>query len=665
MMLLAESTTSVAEESLLAIAVVILVGPFLAQKVRLPGIVGLVLGGTLIGPQALGWMAPGQLDGLGDIGLLYLMFMAGLELDLGLLQRYRSAAVRFGLLTFVFPFAIGAVGAGVGGMSSTSAILFGSIWASHTLVSLPEIKRAGLSGNRAAAIAVSATALTDTLALTILAVVSSGASESPGGAPMVKLVVGLVVLGVYCLWLVPFVGTWIFRTVARDRTVRFVFLLGVFSSAALVASAFGIEGLIGAFLAGLGANRLVPAGGALMARTEFVGSGLFIPMFLIYVGTQLDPAALLSPETLKLAAGYLAIVIVGKVLAAAVSGRIEKLSWAEVGLMSGLTFGQAAATLATTLVGQSVGLFDQQVVNAVLVTVLVIILISSVTTALFARRIEPEVPADRALGTAVILLVPEGGATDALVTLSTQLTLAHGGQLVPVRIIAPNASPEERTSAQVEVSRAQEVATEQGADVEGIVRIAPSVADGVINLALEHDASAIVVPWDPDISRAERIFGRTLEEIGRRSSVPVIAGHVPAPQVHQAILALSGPLRTGGARLDAQLAVAVLGALGRGRLSTRIISSEDDAADDLALGAEAHPRPEVVSDLASTVAETSPEDLLVLPAAQVGQGSLRTAHLDELRAVLIVAGPFRLQTAGHPAPSGLAQLIGFQRTTPP
>lgn len=662
-MILADSTTFAAEQSLLAIAVVILLGPFLAQKLRLPGIVGLVLGGTLIGPEGIGWMAPGQLDGLGDIGLLYLMFMAGLELDLALLKRYRSAALRFGLLTFIFPFAIGVTGAAVGGLPRTAAILFGSIWASHTLVSLPEVKRAGLSSNRAVAISVSATALTDILALSVLAVVTSGASDEPGGHPMLMLAIGLLALGVYCLWLVPLLGARIFRVVAQDRAVRFVFLLGVFASAAQLAGAFGIEGLVGAFLAGLGANRLVPAGGPLMERTEFVGSSLFIPMFLIYVGTQLDPAALGSPQTLKLAAGYLAIVVVGKTLAAVVSGRIEKLRLAEVGLMTGLTMGQAAATLAATLVGQSIGLFDDQIVNAVLVTVLMVILLSSVTTALFARQIHPEVPTDRALGTTVMLSVPEGGVPDALVSIATRLSLAHAGRLVPLCVISQGATEEERTGADEDLARAVEVATGLGADVEGVVRIDATTAEGLLNASAEHGGSVIVVPWDPVVTRTERLFGRSLEEIGRRSPVPVVAGHVPTEPAARAVLAVEGPLRTGGARLDAELATTVLSALSHDERAI-VLCNDEDLGQELFAHRGPILAPQIVDDLGSALTELAPDDLVLIPAEQLGRGVHRAIPADPHRLTLIVAGPYRLQTAGRAAATGLSPLLGFQCTAP-
>ena len=545
-MILAESTTSMAEESLLAISVVIMLGPFLIQKLRLPGIVGLVLGGTLIGPQGVGWMETGQLDGLGDIGLLYLMFMAGLELDLTLLRRYRGAAVRFGLLTFTFPFAIGAVGASMAGFSRSSAILFGSIWASHTLVSLPEIKRAGLSANRAVAISVSATALTDTLALTVLAIVTSGASDSPVASPCSSWA--------WASWSSPSTACGWCRWSGPTPSERWRATAPCASCSSSACSPrppwwpapSASRASSARSSPGWAPTAWCPPAGGSWERTEFVGSALFIPMFLIYVGTKLDPAALSSPETLKLAAGYVAIVIVGKVLAAAASGTIEKLSWVEVGLMSGLTFGQAAATLATTLVGQSVGLFDQQVVNAVLVTVLVIILISSITTAVFARRIDPESEDSQPLGATVLLSVPVGGVSDAMVAVVTRVAEAHGGRLIPVRVVSQSCSAEERAAAIDDLSTVVEAATRHGADVEGLVRIDTSVPDGLISACAEHDASLIVVPWDPVITRTERIFGRDLEEVGRRSPVPVIAGHVPDVHIGRVLMPVEGPCAPAG-----------------------------------------------------------------------------------------------------------------------
>ncbi|MEZ5373638.1 MAG: cation:proton antiporter [Microthrixaceae bacterium] len=653
--LAAESSTSGAEQTVLAIAAVILLGPFLIGKLRMPGIVGLVLGGAVIGPQALGLVGEGQLDGVGDIGLLYLMFMAGLELDLLQLKQHQKAALRFGLLTFAFPFLIGWVGAALSGQERASAILLGSIWASHTLVSLPEVKRAGLMGNRAVAICVSATALTDTLALVVLAVVTSGAADDPGGRPMLMLAIGLVVLAAYTLWLIPLVGGHVFRVVAHERGVRFVFLLAAFSSSALIAGAFGIEGLVGAFLAGMGANRLVPAGGRLMEHTEFMGEAFFIPAFLVFVGTQLDLAALGSVETLSLAAAYVTIVVVGKGLAAVVTGRLERLGWAEVGLVTGLSSGQAAATLAATLVGQSVGLFDQNVVNGVLVAVLAVILISSLTTAFFAAKVKPTVVTERALGATVLLSVPPEGVSAGLIAVATRLAMAHAGRLVPVRVVDSSASADERAQARAEVDAVAEVATRMGADTEGVVRIDSAASEGVLHALLEHDASVVVIPWDLSTTRAEAVFGRTLDEVGKRSPVPIVAGHVIAPDVTRAVLRLDGADASGGPLVDEGVAAAFLGGLAAAGVPASVVNSNGSTADALNLNeaVEVDPEPD-----AGDVGEGGLE---IVPFERRAGWPVGGDGPDGDRSVLVVAGPYRFRTTSTTPSVGLGSILGLER----
>lgn len=661
--MIAVSSTADTERLLVLLTVVLLVGPFLIQKVRLPGIVGLVLGGAVIGPEGLGFLRSGELDGLGEIGLLYLMFMAGLELDMFQLRRYRTAALRFGVITFTAPFVLGWGGALLAGEPGLSALLLGSIWASHTLVSLPEVKRAGLSSNRSVAITVSATVLTDTLSLTVLAIATSAAADRPDGVAVTMLVVGFSVLGAYCLWLVPRVGAWVFRVVARDRRVRFVFLLGVFSSAALIASAFGIEGLVGAFLAGIGANRLVPAGGALMERTEFVGSAFFIPVFLVYVGTQLDLAVLGSPTTLVTAAGFLGVVVVGKTAAALISARLEGLTRQEAGLMTGLTVGQAAATLAATLVGKSVGLFDEQIVNAVLVTVLVVILISSIVTSQFARRITPELVTDRPLGSSVLVLIPPDGPDEGIVTFATRIARAHGGRLLLLRVVDQDASTDERRAARADVADATRTATQLGADAEAMLRIDASMADGMLNAAAEQEASLLVAGWKPSTTRTERIFGHTVEEIGARSHIPMIAGNISSDAPEHALLALDDTPDGGGTRVDAEVGTALVSALASTGLACRIVSTDAQATAQLSLGAGLTVEQLSKDELEAAIADLPAEDLLILPADQLRR-SRWSARVRLHRELVVVAGPYRLRATGADAAAGLAAMIGLDRARP-
>jgi Kef-type K+ transport system membrane component KefB len=649
-MILAETTAVTTEKVFVVLAVVLILGPFLVGKLRLPATIGLVLGGAIVGPQTLGWLDDGQLDPLGDIGLLYLMFMAGLELDLILFKRYRNAALGFGVLTFTLPFIIGIVVGQLLDYSVPTSILLGSIWASHTLVSLPEVKRAGLMGDRAVALTVSATALTDTLALIVLAVVTSGAADDPNGRPMVDLVVGLVVLGLYTLVVLPRIGPWVFRTIATERTTRLVFLIFAFASAGLVADLFGIEGLVGAFLAGLGVNRIVPAGGPLSERVEFLGNALFIPAFLVFVGTQLDLSALGSVSTLTLAATFLAIVLIGKTLAAAVTGRLQRLSIAQVGLMASMSFGQAAATLAAALVGESVGLFNEEILNAVLVTVMISILISSISTALFAARIEPETSGDRPLTRIILVGIAPAVDQSALLRMTAHLAAGVGGRVIPTRVFD---RPDARHLASTELEAAEHAVTGEGGDVEGVLRIDSSIIEGTLNVVDEENASLLVLPWQSTHSISERVFGDAVEEIGRRSAVPVVLGRVHRATFQRIVLIAPGLNRS--QRLDIEVGAQVMTQL----------AAHDDGVEMVVvthpgLRVENLTLPEQFRSVAINEWHETlrPDDLLITTSQHVRDAELWADTVDG-PSMLVVAAPYRLRlTAASPSATSTTPL-GF------
>jgi len=271
----------------LLLFVVVLAGPAIISRAKIPGIIGLLVGGWAIGPHGLNLIGQGNqtVPELGQFGLLYLMFVAGLELDLGVLSVYRRQAVAFGLASFTFPFLCGiAVGHGLGFVAA-AAILLGSLAASHTLITYPLLRDAGLGRNPAVATAVGATVLTDTLSLIVLAVVSGTQTGSGSTAAiMVELVVGLCTLVVFSLVVLPRAAMWTFRRLGSDRSVRFLVAVIAFLAAASVAQVFSIEGIVGAFFAGLGLNRLVPNEGQTMHQIDFFGSAVFVPIFLVSTG---------------------------------------------------------------------------------------------------------------------------------------------------------------------------------------------------------------------------------------------------------------------------------------------------------------------------------------------------------------------------------------------
>jgi Kef-type K+ transport system membrane component KefB len=379
-----------AEWTFFVAALVILFGPVLAERLRLPGLVGIVIGGALVGPFVLDWVARvGTVEALGELGLLYLMFLAGLELDLDEFERNRRSALTFGGLTFAIPFVLGLLLVLPFGYGLATAALYGSLWASHTLVAYPIVQEYGLSRQRAVGMATGGTVITDTLALFVLAVVvGSVESDDRPGVILVKLLAGLAVLALYCFGVMPRLGRWAFEHVAVDAVPRFLVLLLALTSAALVADRMGLEGIVGAFFAGLALNRLVPSGGHVMERIEFVGAVLLVPFFLLSTGMLLDPRQFTEVDVLTLAAASLAIVLVGKAAASFLSGRLAGFTATETRLVFGLTVAQAAATLAAVTIGAEVGIFDQDLLSATLVVVLATVIVSGIVTRNAARRLE-------------------------------------------------------------------------------------------------------------------------------------------------------------------------------------------------------------------------------------------------------------------------------------
>ena len=290
-----------AEWTFFVAALVLLAGPVVADRLGLPGLVGIVLGGTLVGPFVLDWIArEGIIEALGDLGLLYLMFLAGLELDLDEFQRNRRPALTFGGLTFTLPFVLGFLLVLPFGYGLATAALYGSLWASHTLISYPIVQERKLTRHRAVGMAAGGTVITDTLALFVLAVVVGSVDTDARPARIVLiLVLGLAVLAVYCALLLPFLGRWALARLGEARMPRFLFLLAALTSAALVAHQMGLEGIIGAFFAGLALNRLVPTTGQLMHDVEFVGGALLVPFFFLVHGHAPRPGSIHRSESAR------------------------------------------------------------------------------------------------------------------------------------------------------------------------------------------------------------------------------------------------------------------------------------------------------------------------------------------------------------------------------
>ena len=495
---------------LLLLMLVIIAGPLFAGRLRIPGIIGLIIGGWLIGgPGGLELLSADAvpiIKTLGTLGLLYLMFNAGLELDLAVLQENRSAAVTFGVLSFALPQVIGTGVSLALGYDVPSALLIGSLWASHTLVTYPVVRAAGLAGNRLVATTVGATAITDTLALLVLAVV---VSVHHGGRPSTiaaQLIIGLITLLVWSNGVLARTSRAFFAGAGQHRTLRFAWLLGAMLSSACVAEVFGIEGIIGAFASGIALNRLVPNESPLMERVEFFGAALLVPSFLVSVGLVIDPAVLVQPRTLLLAAVFFAVVIAGKGLAVLLVGRSRGGSRAELGTMFGLSLSQAAATLAAAFVGLDAGILSTRDVNAVLGVVVASLITSSLVTERSVRGV-PAVAEARGLGRRV--MIARMGRAQMPRALHIAQAVAHADTGV-VDTVVPVASsdPETLAAARADVAAAHDALMATGGEGEVSLRVGESTDDAIVNACTEHDATLLMVPWRDPGTVASAMFGR-------------------------------------------------------------------------------------------------------------------------------------------------------------
>ncbi|GMQ28685.1 cation:proton antiporter [Algoriphagus confluentis] len=366
------------------ILLIILLAPLILNRLRIPPLLGLILAGALIGPKGFGLME--RDSGIllsGSAGLLYIMFLAGLEIDLDDFRKNSRKSLIFGMYTFLIPMVLGTfTGLYLFGFTMTSSVLLASMFASHTLIAYPIISKLGIAQNRVVNVTVGGTLITDTLALLILAVIIGMSKGEVGLWFWVKLTGSLILFGGLVMYLLPKFGFWFLKK-NEDNVTQYIFVLTLVFLGALLAELAGVEGIIGAFLVGLALNPLIQRTSPLMNRVEFVGNAIFIPFFLISVGMLVDFRVFFSDrETIFIAIVMTVVATLAKYLAALSAQKTLGYTKNERRVMFGLSNAQAAATLAAILIayntvigtdefGQPIRLLSEAVLNGTIVMILV------------------------------------------------------------------------------------------------------------------------------------------------------------------------------------------------------------------------------------------------------------------------------------------------------
>lgn len=515
----------------LTIIAVVLIAPLISERLRIPGIVGLILAGILVGPHGLHILATSHtMELLATVGLIYLMFSAGLEIDLHQFSRIRNKSAVFGVFTFLCPGILGAVLGRLVGLEWIGAVLLGSVIASHTLVAFPIASRLGIVRNEAISITIGATIFTDVAALLLLAIVSAITEGGLSAGYLITFFATMIAYTALVLLGLPRMGKLFFRRFT-DPAVEFQFVLVALFVAALGAELIGMHAIIGAFLAGLAINAILPPRSQVIGRILFIGTAFFIPIFQMYIGMMTDPLSIItSVETILIGMGLSVAVYGGKFLAAWLTARIFGYSRDETFVMWGLSQAQAAATLAAILVGMELGIFTPIILNATILMIMCTVITSPLLVQRLGPRVRPVEPEvkHKDLFSRILVPVANPQMQERLIRLASILTQTNQGMLLPIHVAREVRGRVEGLEQQRELLEA-DIITQIGSDVRVIARVDSSIHKGILRAALEHDASLIILGWKSETTFEQSIFGALQDKVVWGATIPVLVARLTTP----------------------------------------------------------------------------------------------------------------------------------------
>ncbi|ALM08509.1 sodium:proton antiporter [Sediminicola sp. YIK13] len=534
---------------------VILMVPILMNKLRIPGIIGLIISGAIIGPNGFNLLEKSLfVDLFSTIGLLYIMFIAGLDLDLNDFKTNRNKSIWFGLFTFSIPLGIGfPVCYYFLEYDFDASLLTASMFATHTLVTYPIVSKLGITKNQEVAITVGGTILTDTAVLIILAVLVGSHEGNLTYVFWLKLLISLSIFMVIMFGVVPRVSKWFFKKLESEKHSHYIFVLAIVFFAAFLAELAGVEPIIGAFVAGLALNRLIPHSSVLMNRIEFIGNALFIPFFLISVGMLVDFSVILSGPTALIVAATLTIVaIFGKWLAAFFTQVIFKYSKLQRRLIFGLSSSHAAATLAVILVGYKAKILDENILNGTVILILATCIVASFVTERAAKNLviamEDETYSpnkNQEINEHIVLPIANNINLEKALDFALLIKDKKSSYPLSILSVVPNNREAERniTRARQKLKQLIDHATASETRAEVIAVIDFNIFSGIARTAREILANIIILGWPQRTGIIDQFFGKKLEVLLSNTDKTVFVCHFEQPlSNHKRIVVVLPPL---------------------------------------------------------------------------------------------------------------------------
>ncbi len=505
---------------------IILLSPILLRNLNIPGIIGLIISGVIIGPNGFNILEKtSAIELFSTIGLLYIMFIAGLELDLNQFKINKNKSLTFGLLTFSIPILIGfPVCYYFLGFSMTASMLTASMFATHTLVAYPIVSKLGISKNMAVSVAVGGTILTDTAVLILLAVIIGSNDGTLNQEFWVRMVVSLLIFSGIMFFLIPRIAKWFFRKLESEKHSHYIFVLSVVFFAAFLAEVAGFEPIIGAFVAGLSLNKLIPHSSPLMNRVEFIGNSLFIPFFLISVGMLVDIRVIFEGnKALIVAAVLTSVALISKWLASYITRKIYNFNRYEGQLIFGLSSAHAAATLAVILVGYRAGILDENILNGTIILILVTCVVASFVVENAGKKIVIEHSLDSAINRNVEefneenFVIPSTDISELgkLLNLSIFMKEPKTKQPIYILTVIPDDSVSEQKIKNIKPLLEQKLIEVDAPDIDlnFIVAIDHNVASGIVRKSREVLAENLMLSWPKKQGFLDLLMGDSFDKI--------------------------------------------------------------------------------------------------------------------------------------------------------
>ncbi len=515
---------------------IILFTPILLNRLKIPHLIGMIIAGAFIGPHGLNLMyRDSSIILFGTVGLLYIMFLAGLEIDIADFKKNRNKSIIFGMYTFAIPMGMGFLaGYYYLGFSMPTSVLLASMFASHTLIAYPIISGLGVAQNRAVTVAIGGTMITDTLALLVLAAIVGMKTGNMADGFWLKMSISLFIAGTIIVALFPIISRWFFKKY-DNHISQYNFVLAMVFLASFLVEIAGVEPIIGAFLAGLAFNRLIPRFSPLMNRIEFVGNALFIPFFLIGVGMLIDYRAFFKDfATINVAITMTVVATLAKYSAAWLTQKTFGYTSDERRLIFGLSNAQAAATLAAVLVGYNIilgstaegipiRLLDESILNGTILMILVTCTIASFAAQKGAENIalseNLSVDSTRSCAEERIL-IPIGYLENAeeLVNLATTVKSKNNtaGLFALTVIDHGNADEIEEREAKKILDTAKKAAAATDTYLKRLLRYDLNIVNAINGIARQHKITDLILGLHHKSSLSDTFLGNLTEGVLNR-----------------------------------------------------------------------------------------------------------------------------------------------------